>query len=151
MQATRILGIDPGYQWMGLGCVEKRGSRLVCIGHRLVVVKTKKDQSWAERLRTIYAAISEAIDAWAPASAAIEDVFMHKNASSALKLGQARGAAIAAVAMRGLTLAEFGEFPKADAADALAVAICQAQRAAYSVGKGARGPIRISARELKEL
>src|SRR3989338_11644967 len=104
MQATRILGIDPGSQWMGLGCVEKRGGRLVCIGHRLVVVKTQKEQSWSDRLRAVYVAVNEAIDAWFPTAAAIENVFMQKNASSALKLGQARGAAIAAVGMRGLAL-----------------------------------------------
>lgn len=180
----RILGIDPGSQWMGLGCVEKRGSRLVAIGHRIIIVKPKQEPSWAERLRTVFSAVGQAIADWNPEVAAIESVFLHKNASSALKLGQARGAAIAAIAMRGLELHEYsprevkrgvttsggadkqqvekmvclllgaslkdlGELPTADAADALAVAICHSQRIVIT-GKGAaRGPLRISAKELR--
>ena len=92
---------------MGLGCVAAHGSQLRCIGHRLVRVKPARDDSWAYRLRTIYQAVTEAITDWDVGTAAVENVFVSKNASSALKLGQARGAAMAAIAMADIPLAEY--------------------------------------------
>lgn len=166
----RVMGIDPGSQFMGIGCVEWRGNRLAAVGHALIGVK-QADNSWADRLRTVYLAIESAISLWQPDAVAVESVFMHKNASSALKLGQARGAAIAAVAVREIPLFEYsprevkqavassggadkdqveimvrmllagsleqsfggGVFHRADEADALAVAICHAQRSRVAV------------------
>ena len=92
---------------MGLGCVEVRGGRLVCIGHRLVRAKNAGDDDWPSRLKTIYQSVSTAILEWRPTVASVERVFFARNAESALKLGQARGAALAAVAMHDLPIFEY--------------------------------------------
>jgi crossover junction endodeoxyribonuclease RuvC len=103
----RVLGIDPGSTYMGLGCVEVRGSKLICIGHKLVRAKSANDESWGSRLKIIYQSVYDAINLWQPNVASVEKVFFAKNADSALKLGQARGAALAAVAMQDLEIAEY--------------------------------------------
>ena len=100
----RVLGIDPGSNFMGLGCVESRGKELVCVGHSVIHVKA---DSFADRLGVIFLAVQEAIALWQPTQVAAEEVFFAKNAQSALKLGQARGAAIAAAAVQGLVIAEY--------------------------------------------
>lgn len=103
----RVLGIDPGSQYMGMGCVERKGNQLTYIGHELVVVKPKQDDSLSIRMQRIYASIHNAIQLWQPNAFAIESVFVSRNAMSALKLGQARGVAIAAAAMCGIHANEF--------------------------------------------
>ena len=89
---------------MGLGCVESRGSALACVGHFVVKVK---GESFGERLAVISRAVSEALTLWQPAQVAVEEVFFAKNAQSALKLGQARGAALTAVALAGISISEY--------------------------------------------
>lgn len=156
----RVLGIDPGSNYMGLACVEARGTSMNWIGHR--VVKVLGDKKIAPRLKLIHEAVEEAIGLWKPAAVAVEEVFFAKNAQSALILGQARGAAIASAAIQSLEIHEYPativkqavtgsgraekeqvermvrailgkslpnseEFKRADASDALAVAICHLQ------------------------
>jgi crossover junction endodeoxyribonuclease RuvC len=103
----RVLGIDPGSNFMGLGCVEAKGNAFTWIGHKVVRVCEGKDISLAARLRAIHSGVSEALDLWAPEAVAAEEVFFAKNPKSALKLGQARGAALLAPALRGLPLFEY--------------------------------------------
>ncbi len=154
-----MLGIDPGSQYLGLGCVEARGSSFRWIGHQVVRVFTT-DKSLQARLKMIHASVQEAMRLWQPQVVAVEEVFFAKNAQSALKLGQARGAALVAPATLGLPIFEYPatlvkqtitgsgraekeqvqhmvqailraagplEFSRADASDALAVAICHLQ------------------------
>jgi crossover junction endodeoxyribonuclease RuvC len=148
---TRILGIDPGSRVTGYGIInmERGQARHVADG----CIRTPAGDL-AERLRSIFEGLSAVIVTYQPAEMAVEKVFVNRNADSALKLGQARGAAIAAGACHGLPVFEFtpAEVKKAvvgmgraekvqiqhmvsvllnlrggtqsDAADALAVAIC---------------------------
>lgn len=103
----RILGIDPGSNFMGLGCVETHGSRLLCIGHSVIKVSAGGEKDLATRMRTIYLAVEKHIEVWKPEAVAVEQVFFAKNAQSALKLGQARGAALAAASMANLPVFEY--------------------------------------------
>jgi crossover junction endodeoxyribonuclease RuvC len=151
---TRILGIDPGSRITGYGVIEVVSGRIgfVACG----VVKTTPKFPFAHRLNEIFDGINEVIQLHNPVVAAVEDVFLAANASSALKLGQARGAAVVAAMQNGLGVydysakkvkrsvvgygqAEKGQVqhmvkillglsstPSADAADALAVAVCHA-------------------------
>jgi len=102
---SRILGIDPGSRITGYGVIEEtsRGS------HRYIAsgsIKIKAG-SFPERLKQIFDGVTEVIALYQPTEMAIEQVFMHKNADSALKLGQARGAAICASMNAGLPVAEY--------------------------------------------
>ncbi len=147
----RILGIDPGSQTTGYGVIDTQGSRNThcdsgCI--RLPVT------DFPERLRLIFEALGEIIDRCQPDEVAVEQVFVNRNPAAALKLGQARGAAICAAVTRGLRVAEYtprevklaivgggaadkvqvqhmvkvllrlDEIPPTDAADALGIALC---------------------------
>ena len=150
----RVLGLDPGSQRTGYGIIDCRGGAerhvasgcVDVVGHEMV-----------ERLRRIYAAVSALVDEHRPDTVAIERVFVHRNPDSALKLGQARGVALCAAASLGASVYEYapraikmavtgyGAAAKpqvaqmvrtlllleiklaADAADALAVALCHAQ------------------------
>lgn len=100
----RILGIDPGSRVTGYGLIDSdgRSSRHVASG----TIRTA-GEDLAERLAAIFRGVGELIDAHQPGEVAIESVFIAKNASSALKLGQARGAAICACAARALPVAEY--------------------------------------------
>jgi crossover junction endodeoxyribonuclease RuvC len=149
--ATRILGIDPGSRVTGYGVVEqsRRGARYVASG----CIRTGAG-TVAERLAEIYGGVATLIEEHGPAVVAVEQVFVARNASSALKLGQARGAALAAAARLNVPVAEYAArrvkqaitgtgsatkeqiqhmvcallelsaAPNRDAADALAIAIC---------------------------
>lgn len=150
----RILGIDPGLERTGWGIIDSEGSRLSFVAAG--VIRSKASEPSADRLVRIDAELSKIVDLYKPDSAAIEETFVNKNAASSLKLGQARGVAIVAPARAGLSVAEYaankvkksvvgvghaakdqvgmmirvllptaGELA-ADAADALAVAICHA-------------------------
>jgi len=102
---TRILGIDPGSRITGYGIIEEttRGnSQYIASGS----IRVKAD-SFPERLKQIFDGITEVIALYQPNEMAIEQVFMHKNADSALKLGQARGAAICASMVAGLPVSEY--------------------------------------------
>jgi crossover junction endodeoxyribonuclease RuvC len=147
----RILGIDPGSRFTGFGIIEVSGGRTVPVHHGVIKAGTGE---FPERLGIIFSGINELIDEFNPGEFAIETVFLSKNASSALKLGQARGAAICAAVSKGLPVSEYSprsikqaivgrggadkvqiqhmvtvllqlkEKPAEDAADALAVALC---------------------------
>ena len=103
---TRILGIDPGSQRTGIGIVdadETGKSRHVF--H--TAIKLTDNESFALRLKQIFDEILAIVDEHRPDEVAIERVFMAKNPDSALKLGQARGAAICAVVHKGLAVHEY--------------------------------------------
>lgn len=149
-----ILGIDPGSLKTGYGLIQQRGATLQYVTSGLI--RLQSDMPLSERLGVIFANISEIIESFQPDQFAIENVFLAKNASSALKLGQARGAAIVAAVSKGLEVSEYDARkikqsvvgngaadkvqvqhmvktllklpapPKEDAADALAVSLCHA-------------------------
>ena len=150
---VRILGIDPGSQITGYGIIETEGNHSKHIDNGIIRVK---GNDVAEKLRLIFQNISNLIDDFEPHEVSIEKVFMHKNADSALKLGQARGAAITAAATNDIPVFEYSanqvkqatvgkghaakeqvqhmvkillnlqEVPFTDASDALAIALCHA-------------------------
>lgn len=160
----RILGIDPGLERTGWGVIETEGSRLSFLAAGVIL--SKASEPMAMRLNRIDLELSSIVEKWKPESAAIEETFVNKNAASSLKLGQARGVAIVAPARAGLDVAEYsantvkksvvgvGHAGKdqigmmikvllptagqlaADAADALAVAICHAHHAQSSLKVG---------------
>lgn len=147
----RILGIDPGSRTTGFGVLDFTGDSAVYVASGTV---SSANGSFPERLRQIFTAVSEIVVEYRPDVVAIESVFMHKNAGSALKLGQARSAALCATfgfdmdvyeyAPREIKLAIVGTgaatkqqvqhmvisllkldaAPALDAADALAAALC---------------------------
>jgi len=153
-----IIGIDPGSIRTGFGIIKSEKQQLSHIAHGTI---NAKGNSVPERLHFIYQALHEIIALHKPHTAAIEEVFMQINVQSALKLGQARGAALIALAHYALpideyspreikkTIAGYGaaskdqvQFmvraqlklstnPQADAADALAIAICHACHCAF--------------------
>lgn len=148
---VRILGIDPGSVVTGYGVIETDGRDSRYIAHGAI---TLGDLEMPERLARIHLKLTAVIAEWSPEEAAIEEVFISRNAASALKLGHARGAAIAACMVNRVPVHEYaarlikqavvgtgaaakeqvqhmaktllrirGNLP-ADAADALAIAIC---------------------------
>ncbi len=101
---TRILGIDPGSRVTGFGIIE-----IVPNGHRYITsgcIRTAAEY-FPDRLQEIFNGLNQIVREYQPQQMAIEQVFMHKNADSALKLGQARGAAICAVQFNGLPVFEY--------------------------------------------
>ena len=147
----RILGIDPGSRHTGYGIIDMHGNRALHVTHGRITIPAGE---LSGRLRRIFRDISALISELRPDECAVEQVFMHRNADSALKLGQSRGAAVTACAERELPVFEYtanqvkqattgkghadkiqvqymvkvllclNEVPDADAADALAVALC---------------------------
>jgi crossover junction endodeoxyribonuclease RuvC len=148
---TRILGIDPGSRFTGYGIIDMQGNHATHITHGTIRVE---GDDIAAKLRCLYRALAAILTEHHPDEVSIEKVFMHKNADSALKLGQARGCAITACAERDLPVFEYTAnqvkqatvgkghaakeqvqhmikillclrtSPQADAADALAIALC---------------------------
>ena len=148
-----ILGVDPGSRVTGFGLIRSDGSRLEYISSGCIRLG---NEELPLRLKRIFECMGEIIEQHDPAEVAVEQVFMAKSAGSALKLGQARGAAIVAAVHRGLpvfeysarrikqsvvgtgaankeqvqhmvrTLLKLPSAPQADAADALAAALCHA-------------------------
>lgn len=104
MSPTRILGIDPGSRYTGYGVIETTAakSRYLACGRINATVG-----EMPQRLLKILLGLGEVIAEFQPQEVALEEVFVNKNISSALVLGQARGAAICAVAQSGLPLAEY--------------------------------------------
>ena len=92
-EPVAVLGLDPGSQVTGYGVVREASGRaeLIAVG----TIRTPSGGDMAERLGVIYTRVAEVIRSHAPTEAAIESVFVSKNTASALKLGQARGAAMA--------------------------------------------------------
>lgn len=150
---TRLLGIDPGLRCMGWGVIDVSGNRMSHVAHG--IIKPPTDQALSDRLTVIFRGVLELVEEYRPDECAIEEAFMAKNASSALKLGHARAAALLAPASTDRPVFEYaarlvkksvvgtggadktqvsamvgvllpGVKATADAADALAIAICHA-------------------------
>jgi crossover junction endodeoxyribonuclease RuvC len=100
----RILGIDPGSRITGFGLIDSDGMRSVHVEHGALKLQ---GEALPPRLGEIFARVSALIIQHRPEVMAIEQVFMAKNAASALKLGQARGAAICAAIQHGLEVVEY--------------------------------------------
>ena len=106
MSVVRILGIDPGSQRTGVGIVDADATgRATHVFH--TALHLLDNASFAQRLKQIFVELGAIIDAHRPSEVAIERVFMAKNADSALKLGQARGAALCAAVSRDLPVTEY--------------------------------------------
>ena len=160
-----LLGIDPGLRITGWGVIDVVGNRLRWIADG--VVRSDDQLAMAERLAQLHRGVMAVIAEYRPIEAAVEETFVNKNPSSTLKLGQARGAVLAASALAGLLVAEYAPrlvkksvvgtgtaakeqvgmmvrrllpgclHAKADAADALAVAVCHAHHRATAARLGA--------------
>jgi len=148
-----ILGIDPGSRTTGYGLIRFKTGCLEYVASGCIRLKSEQ---LSERLNVIFQGVTQIIQQYAPDEFAIEEVFMAKNAGSALKLGQARGAAIVAATNSELEVSEYSARkvkqavvgmgnaeksqvqhmvkqilklegdPQEDAADALAIALCHA-------------------------
>ena len=106
MSTVRILGIDPGSQRTGVGVIDVAADgRMVHIHH--APLSLMKAEDFPQRLRLLLDGLWALIEEHQPQEVAIEQVFLSNNAMSALKLGQARGAAIAACVARDLRVAEY--------------------------------------------
>lgn len=101
----RVLGIDPGTVTTGWGVVEFRDRKFYHIANGCV--RTKAKASLPDRLGTIFSSISKVILEFEPTMVSIEEVFVSRNVQSALKLGHARGVAIAAASQAGLPVNEY--------------------------------------------
>jgi crossover junction endodeoxyribonuclease RuvC len=153
-QPVRILGIDPGLRRTGWGIIEIEGNRLIYIG--CGSVEPPEGLPLASRLLAIHEGLAAVLGNFQPAEAAVEQTFVNKDGVATLKLGQARGVAMLAPAMFGISVSEYApnqvkktvvgaghadknqimvmlkillpkaDPPSADAADALAVAITHA-------------------------
>jgi crossover junction endodeoxyribonuclease RuvC len=165
---TVILGIDPGLQRTGWGIIACEGARISWVAHGVVAPPTTA--ALADRLGFLVQGILDVIETYRPSEAAVEEVFMAKNAQSALLLGHARGATLAILSQNQVAVSEYatrrikkalvgtGSAEKdqvafmvrrllpqsgsvtADAADALAAAICHAaerRSPSFSMAKSA--------------
>ncbi len=151
---VRIIGIDPGLRHCGWGVIEACGNRLSFVACGTISPKTSL--ALAERLKTLFEELSGIINSFSPHEAAVEETFVNAGPRSALQLGQARGVVLMTPAALGLPVGEYAanlvkksivgsghadknqiqlmvktllpgaEFKSADAADALAIAICHA-------------------------
>ncbi|HEY3151826.1 MAG TPA: crossover junction endodeoxyribonuclease RuvC [Candidatus Binatia bacterium] len=154
-----ILGIDPGSIVTGWGLIEIEGNRLCHVAHGTIGVSAALGQ--AARLSQIYLGIHDIVQQYQPAAVSLEKVFFSRNVQSALKLGQARGMALLAAAQNQIDVSEYSAAEikvavvgygratkeqvqrmvtallclrgamRADAADALAAAICHVHRATF--------------------
>jgi crossover junction endodeoxyribonuclease RuvC len=150
----RIIGLDPGLRRTGWGVIESDGTRLSYVASGLIT--SDNEDQLAYRLRALYEGISGVLASYTPAEAAVEETFVNENAKATLKLGQARGMALLAPAMKSIRVAEYppnlikktvvgaghadkkqiqfmiglllpkAKIESADEADALAIAICHA-------------------------
>jgi crossover junction endodeoxyribonuclease RuvC len=157
MANMRVLGLDPGLRHTGWGVVDVAGDRLAHVADGVAHAAT--DQPLAVRLVSLFRQLGEVLERYRPDEAAVEETFVNRNAASTLKLGVARGVVLLAPAERGLPVAEYSAnlikkavvgaghaekaqvqlmvrrllpgfaIGQADAADALAVAICHAHHA----------------------
>ncbi|OGV36611.1 MAG: crossover junction endodeoxyribonuclease RuvC [Legionellales bacterium RIFCSPHIGHO2_12_FULL_35_11] len=149
---TLVLGIDPGSRVTGYGLIKEHNNQLEYIDSGCI--RTALDCEFSDRLLQIFNGICQLMEIYNPSEAAIEQVFMHKNPNSALKLGHARGVAMVACASHRLVVKEYSareikqsivgygaaektqvkqmvvnllmlsKEPQSDAADALGIAIC---------------------------
>ena len=105
MITIRILGLDPGLAHMGWGVIDVAGSRLTHVAHG--VIATKAAEGLGLRLMMLHRELEGVIADLRPASIAVEQAFVHKDPSAALKLGHARAVALLAAAQAGLEIAEY--------------------------------------------
>ncbi len=149
-----LVGLDPGLRFTGWGVVESSGNRIRHVADG--VIATDGDDPVPGRLRALHDALAALLAEWAPAEAAVEQTYVNRNGAATLKLGYARGVVLLAPALRDIPVAEYGAMEvkravvgtgaatkdqvavmvrrllpgavirRADAADALAVAICHA-------------------------
>ncbi len=163
----RVLGVDPGSRLMGYGVVEERRGQLVHVGHG--VIKVDAEAPLHERLMVLHSELTGVLKRFKPRAVAVEGVFTFRNARSALVLGHARGVALLAAAQAGLAVHEYPparvkrsvgaggadgkeavarmvcsllkleEIVRADASDALAVALCHLNQG-RAVGLGVSAP-----------
>ena len=155
---ARLLGIDPGLRFTGWGLVAADGNRLRHLADG--VIATDSGASVPQRLRVLHDALAALLAEYRPDEAAVEETYVNRNGTATLKLGYARGVALLAPALAGIPVAEYGakavklavvgtggaakqqvaemvrrllpgaRLQRADAADALAVAICHAHHRA---------------------
>lgn len=104
---TRILGIDPGSQRTGIGLIDVDARGHCVYVHAQALNLLVDTDGFPARLGKLVFDLEEVLEQWQPQQVAIETVFMDKSATSALKLGHARGAAIATVVRRGLPVSEY--------------------------------------------
>ncbi|MCX7033472.1 MAG: crossover junction endodeoxyribonuclease RuvC [Arenimonas sp.] len=104
---TRILGIDPGSQRTGIGLIDVDAGGKCAFVHCQMLNLLVDTDDFPARLGKLVFDLEEVLETWQPTVVAIETVFMDKSAMSALKLGHARGAAIATVVRRGLSVSEY--------------------------------------------
>ena len=102
---TRIMGIDPGTRYTGVGIIDKIDNRLKYIFSKTIVTANLK--SIEDKLEQIFNQISEIIDQYSPQKAAVEQIFHSVNARSSLLLGHARGVAILSVKLKSVGLFEY--------------------------------------------
>jgi len=151
---TRIIGIDPGLRNCGWGIVESDGNRLAFVA--CGTLRPPIEGALADRLAVLHRSLNDLLDNYRPDEAAVEETFVNQGPRSALQLGQARGVVLMTPASFGLPVAEYAanlikksvvgtghadkkqiqlmvktllpsaDFGSADAADALAIAICHA-------------------------
>jgi crossover junction endodeoxyribonuclease RuvC len=156
-----ILGIDPGSRITGYGVIKSVNQQQQYLASGCIKIA---DQDWPGKLHTIYTDLTNIITRYQPQQISIEKIFVHKNASSALKLGQARGVSIVTAANLGIpvyeyaaraikqaitgsggadkkqmqtmvkTLLNLNKAPSQDAADALAIAMCHGLHARSAFG-----------------
>ncbi len=105
-EAVLVLGIDPGTAVTGFGVVERRSGGAVSLVE-CGVIRTSPAKPLADRIREIYEAIVALIDRHQPFAVSVENVFVGKNARSALSLGHARGAILLAAALKDLPIGEY--------------------------------------------
>jgi crossover junction endodeoxyribonuclease RuvC len=103
----RILGIDPGLQRTGFGIVEAQGARLAYVASGTISTREAARGDLPRRLKIIFDGVCEVVQSYTPDCAAAEIVFVNVNPQSTLLLGQARGAALAALVAGGLPVAEY--------------------------------------------
>ena len=160
----RVLGIDPGSRITGYGIIDKEGNRLVHVDNGAIFTDSQRD--FPLRLQRIYRGLTEVIEQHRPDAMAVENIFFATNVQSALKLGQARGAAIVAGVNAGLPVFEYTalqvkqavvghgradkqqvqkmlkallnlpECAQEDASDALATAVCHAHSVVLNMVRG---------------
>ena len=155
---ARLLGIDPGLRFTGWGIIDVTGNRMRHIADG--VIATDSADTVPSRLKTLHAGLVAIFEAYRPDEAAVEETYVNRNGSATLKLGYARGVCLLAPALAGIAVSEYGAMPvkqavvgtgaaskdqvadmvrrllpgatlrRADASDALAVAICHAHHRA---------------------
>jgi crossover junction endodeoxyribonuclease RuvC len=163
---VRLLGLDPGLRFTGWGVIDVDGNRLRHVGDG--VIATDSAEPVPERLKFLHEALMALLGRLRPDEAAVEETYVNRNGAATLKLGYARGVALLAPALAGVAVTEYGAksvkkavvgtggadkiqvemmvrrllpgalVRRADAADALAVAICHAHHRASNLAWAGR-------------